>query len=154
MHSSNKFCKEVPIVWMHWSLWIKLWVWSHCQGNCFFKWRIVWKITRTVLASVSFLVNYLWSFWRSLVGVSCSWAHHENIVGSFWYLSKKLKEQNNYVMVDLMKAFMLSQDCPFIPQLIQEILDFKSWVNGYLNNGLDILVGIWRCICFSFLWMR
>jgi hypothetical protein len=25
-------------------------------------------------------------------------------------------------------------------QLIQEILDFKFWVNGYLNNGLDILV--------------
>ncbi len=43
-------------------------------------------------------------------------------------------------MADLMKAFILSQDRPFIPQLIQEILNFKSWVNEYLNNGLDILV--------------
>ncbi len=51
---------------------------------------------------------------------------HEDIDGSFGYLSKKLKDQNNYVMVDLMKAFMLSQDCPFISQLIHEILDFKS----------------------------
>ncbi len=44
-------------------------------------------------------------------------------------------------MVDLMKTFMLSQDHPFISQLIQEIHDFKSWVNGYLNDGSDILVG-------------
>ncbi len=40
-----------------------------------------------------------------------------------------------------MKAFMFSQDCPFILQLIQEILDFKSWLNGYLNDGLDVLIG-------------
>ncbi len=43
---------------------------------------------------------------------------HEDIDESFGYLSKKLKEKNNHVMADLMKAFMLSQDCPFIPQLI------------------------------------
>jgi len=40
---------------------------------------------------------------------------HEDIDGSFGYLSKNLKKLNNYVMVDLMKTFMLSQDCPFIP---------------------------------------
>jgi hypothetical protein len=33
---------------------------------------------------------------------------HEDIDESFGHLSKKLKEQNNYVMADLMKAFMLS----------------------------------------------
>jgi len=65
---------------------------------------------------------------------------HEDIDKNFKYLSKKLKEYNNYVMLNLMKTFMLSQDRPFIPQLIQEIPDFKSWVNGYLNDGLDILV--------------
>ncbi len=43
---------------------------------------------------------------------------HEDIDGSFGYLSKKLREQNNYVMAYLMKAFMFSQDRPFIPQLI------------------------------------
>jgi hypothetical protein len=65
---------------------------------------------------------------------------HEDIDGSFGHLSKKLKEQNNYAMVDLMKAFMFSQDRPFIPQLIQEMFDFKFWVNGYLNDGSDVLV--------------
>jgi hypothetical protein len=43
---------------------------------------------------------------------------HEDIDGSFGYLSKDFKKKNNYVMADLMKAFMLSQDCPFILQLI------------------------------------
>ncbi len=60
---------------------------------------------------------------------------HEDIDGSFGYLSKKLKKQNNCVMADLMKTFMLSQYRPFILQFIQEIPNFKSWVNGYLNNG-------------------
>jgi hypothetical protein len=33
---------------------------------------------------------------------------HENIDGHFEYLSKKLKEQNNYILADLIKAFMVS----------------------------------------------
>jgi len=40
---------------------------------------------------------------------------HEDIDGKFGYLSKKLKLQNNYVLVDLMKTFMVSQEWPFIP---------------------------------------
>ncbi len=65
---------------------------------------------------------------------------HEDIDESFGYLLKKLKKKKNYVMADLMKTFMFSQNHPFIPQFIQEILDFKYWVNGYLNNGPDIFV--------------
>jgi hypothetical protein len=60
---------------------------------------------------------------------------HEDIDGSFGYLSKKLKNNNNYVMADWLKTFMFSQYHPFILQFIQDILNFKSWVNGYLNNG-------------------
>jgi hypothetical protein len=48
MRSSNKSCKEVPVVWMHWSMQTKLYVWSHCQGSCFFRWTIMWKTTRIV----------------------------------------------------------------------------------------------------------
>jgi hypothetical protein len=40
-----------------------------------------------------------------------------------------------------MKAFTISQQKPFIPQLVQEIPDFKSWVLGCLKNGLEMLVG-------------
>ncbi len=46
---------------------------------------------------------------------------HEDIDGCFGYLSKMLKEQNNYILTYLMKAFMVSQKRPFILQLIQEI---------------------------------
>jgi hypothetical protein len=39
---------------------------------------------------------------------------HEDIDGCFGYLSKKLKEQNNYILANLMKAFMISQKILFI----------------------------------------
>jgi hypothetical protein len=66
---------------------------------------------------------------------------HEDIDGSFGYLSKNLKKQNNYVLENLMKAFMASQERPFIPQPIQEIANFKSWVQGYLKDEFIVLVG-------------
>ncbi len=33
---------------------------------------------------------------------------HEDIDGSFGYLSKKLKEENNYILANLMTVFMIS----------------------------------------------
>jgi hypothetical protein len=33
---------------------------------------------------------------------------HEDIDGCFGYLSKKLREENNYILADLMRAFMVS----------------------------------------------
>jgi hypothetical protein len=35
---------------------------------------------------------------------------------------------------------MISQKWPFIPQLIQEIPNFKSWVQNYLKNGFEVLI--------------
>ncbi len=46
---------------------------------------------------------------------------HENIDWCFGYLSKKLRKPNNYILVHLMKVFMVSQKWPFIVQLIQNI---------------------------------
>ncbi len=40
---------------------------------------------------------------------------HEDIDGCFGYLSKKLREENNYILVGLMRAFMISQKRLFIP---------------------------------------
>ncbi len=40
---------------------------------------------------------------------------HEDIDGCFGYLSKKLREENNYILMDLMRAFMISQERSFIP---------------------------------------
>jgi hypothetical protein len=74
---------------------------------------------------------------------------HEDIDGSFGYLSMKLKEQNNcHGKFD--ENIHVSQDRLFIPQPIQEIPDFKSWVNGYLNNGPNVLVGHTKIHLFQF----
>jgi CO dehydrogenase nickel-insertion accessory protein CooC1 len=35
---------------------------------------------------------------------------HEDIDGCFCYLSKKLREENNYILANLMRAFMISQE--------------------------------------------
>jgi len=40
---------------------------------------------------------------------------HEGIDGCFGYLLKKLKKQNNYVLVDFMRVFMVSQEQLFTP---------------------------------------
>ncbi len=65
---------------------------------------------------------------------------HEDIDGCFGYLSKKLKKLNNYIWVDLMKAFIVSQEKPFISQLIEEIPSFKTWVLSFLKDGPETLV--------------
>jgi hypothetical protein len=33
---------------------------------------------------------------------------HEDIDGGFGYLSKKLRKEKNYILIDLMRAFMIS----------------------------------------------
>ncbi len=76
---------------------------------------------------------------------------HEDIDGYFGYLSKKLSEENNYILVDLMRAFVLSHEKPHILQLIQDIQDFKSRVLGCLKDGLETLVGHTDMHMFRFL---
>jgi hypothetical protein len=66
------------------------------------------------------------------------------------YLSKKLKEENNYILIDLMRTFMISQERLFILQLIQEIPNFKSWVLGYMKDGLKMLIGHTNMHLFRF----
>jgi hypothetical protein len=75
---------------------------------------------------------------------------HEDINGCFSYLSKKLKEENNYILAELMRSFMISKERLFIPQLIHEILDFKSWVLGCLKDGPKMLVGHTHMHLFRF----
>jgi len=43
---------------------------------------------------------------------------HEDIDGCFNYLSKMLREENNYILAYLMRTFMILHERPFIPQLI------------------------------------
>jgi hypothetical protein len=56
---------------------------------------------------------------------------HENIDGYFSYVSDVLRKNNTFVLADLMKHFMDSQKLRFMPHVVQEVADFKSFVKSY-----------------------
>jgi hypothetical protein len=76
---------------------------------------------------------------------------HEDIDAYFSYLSKLLKQKNTYVLADLMKAFMDSQkSAVFIPELVQEVADFKSYVRDFHHDGTNKLSGLGEMHLFKF----
>ena len=80
---------------------------------------------------------------------------HEDIDAYFSHLSKALKSKNTFVLADLMKAFMQSQELSFMPEFIQEVADFKSFISGYQSSGATCLIGLGpeRCTSSSSTWM-
>jgi hypothetical protein len=56
---------------------------------------------------------------------------HEDIDGYFSYVSDVLRKNNTFVLADLMKHFMDSQKLRFMPHVMQEVADFKSFVKSY-----------------------
>ena len=75
---------------------------------------------------------------------------HEDIDAYFSHLSKALKSKNTFVLADLMKAFMQSQDLSFISEFIQEVADFKSFIHGYQSSGAVCLIGLGEMHFFKF----
>ena len=76
---------------------------------------------------------------------------YEDIDAHFSYLSKLLKMKNTYVFTDLMKAFMDSQKTTaFIPELVQEVADFKKFLHGYQHDGTNKLIGLGEMHLFKF----
>ena len=75
---------------------------------------------------------------------------HEDIDAYFSHLSKALKSKNKFVLADLMKAFMQSQDLSFMPEFIQEVADFKSFIHGYQSSGAMRLIGLGEMHLFKF----
>ena len=75
---------------------------------------------------------------------------HEDIDAYFNHLLKALKSKNTFVLTDLMKAFMQSQDLSFMPEFIQEVEDFKSFIHGYQSSGATCLIGLGEMHLFKF----
>ena len=75
---------------------------------------------------------------------------HEDIDAYFSHLSKALKSKNTFVLADLMKAFMQSQDLSFMPEFIQEVADFKSFIHGYQSSSVARLIGLGGTHLFKF----
>ena len=47
-------------------------------------------------------------------------------------------------------AFMAFQDLSFMPEFVQEVADFKSFVQGSIHDGADRLVGLGDMHLFKF----
>ena len=78
---------------------------------------------------------------------------HEDIDAYFSHLLKALKRKNTFVLTDLMKAFMQSQDLSFMSEFIQEVADFKSFIHGYQSNGAARLIGLGEMHLFKWTMM-
>ena len=75
---------------------------------------------------------------------------HKDIDAYFSHLSTNLKNHNLFVVADLMKAFMESQELSLMPEFIQEVVDFKSFVKGYIRDGPAKLIGLRDMHLFKF----
>ena len=75
---------------------------------------------------------------------------HKDINAHFSYLSKLLM-MNTDVLADLMKAFMDSQKTTtFIPELVQEVADFKKFLHGYEHDCANKLIRLGEMHLFKF----
>ena len=64
---------------------------------------------------------------------------------------RNIGRKNTYVLADLMKAFMDSQKTTaFIPELVQEVADFKKFLHGYQHDGANKLIGLGEMHLFKF----
>ena len=66
---------------------------------------------------------------------------HDDIDALFGRWSMKLKKENFPTIPFLMKSFMDVESIPTIPHLIEEVADFKGFIEGSFNDGNDLLVG-------------
>ena len=66
---------------------------------------------------------------------------HDDIDALFGRWSYKLRGTNYPTLPLLMKSFMDTESCLVIPHLIEEVPDFKKFVEGYLCTGRDALLG-------------
>ena len=75
---------------------------------------------------------------------------HEDIDAYFSHLSKAVESKNTFVLADLMKTFMQNLDLSFMPEFIQEVADFKSFIHNYQSIFAARLIGLGEMHLFKF----
>ena len=75
---------------------------------------------------------------------------HEDIDALFGQWSTRLKTRDYPTLPLLMKSFMDCETEPVIPHLIEEVPDFKAFVEGYLGRGGQFLEGHSKVQQFKF----
>ena len=66
---------------------------------------------------------------------------HDDIDTLFGRWSMILKKENFSTILALMKSFMDMESIPTIPHLIEEVPDFKGYIDGAILDKDDVLVG-------------
>ena len=75
---------------------------------------------------------------------------HDNIDALFERWSMQLKKETFPTLPSLMKSFMDVDFIPTVPHLIEEVPDFKAFIEGSLLNGDELLVGHTKAQQFKF----
>jgi hypothetical protein len=75
---------------------------------------------------------------------------HEDIDAMFGRWSRRLRENDYPTLPTLMKLFMDVETEPVIPHLIEDVPNFKAFVDGYLCSGNDALLGHTNAQQFKF----
>jgi len=67
---------------------------------------------------------------------------HEDIDGTYGRISANLKSKDIYYLTEMMDTYRtIEEKWVFPPKLIDKVYDFKSFLNGYIKEGKNALVG-------------
>ena len=77
---------------------------------------------------------------------------HEDIDGTYGRMSSNLKSKDIYSLPEMMDTYRKIEDKRvFPPRLIDKVYDFKSFLNGYIKEGKNALVGHLNVQYFQFI---
>ena len=77
---------------------------------------------------------------------------HEDIDGTYGRMSSNLKSTDIYFLSEMMYTYCtIEEKQVFPPKLIGKVYDFKSFLNGYIKEGKNALVGHLNVQYFQFL---
>ena len=77
---------------------------------------------------------------------------HEDIDGTYRRMSSNLKSKDIYYLPEMMDAYhIIEEKHVFPPTLIDKVYDFKFFLNGYIKEGENALVGHLNVKYFQFL---
>ena len=78
--------------------------------------------------------------------------NHEDIDGTYRRMSSNLKSKDIYSLPKMMDTYRtIEEKWVFPPKLIDKVYDFKSFLNGYIKEGKNALVGHLNVQYFQFL---
>jgi hypothetical protein len=77
---------------------------------------------------------------------------HEDIDGTYGRMSSNLKSKDIYSLAEMMDTYRtIEEKRVFPPTLIDKVYDFKNFLNGYIKEGKNALVGHLNVQYFRFI---